>query len=160
MLYVMLINGHAEPAAFAGDFSELRLACARGEAHPDLAIECRGDWKTFEDAQRIAALLNATHCRIVGRTEVKFIATDAGSNVSPRYDVQELPRVGDFVSKGFNGDYYPVGTIKSISAGPAFRKITTEDGSTFWRVKQTGCWREGGTWSMVKGRHDERNPSF
>lgn len=161
MLYVMLIKCPSGIAAFAAEsFGELRTACARGEAHPDLSIECRGDWKSMADAERIAALLNETRKSVGGGTGTKWIATDAGSNVSPRYDIQELPRVGEFVSKGFNGDSYPVGTIKSISAGPAFRRIETHDGSVFWRVKQSGSWRNDGTWYLMPGRHDERNPSF
>ena len=60
---------------------------------------------------------------------------------------------------GFNGDYYPCGTIVKIS--PTLKKITTSDGKEFYRVKQTGSWRLKGTsFYMVKGTHDKRNPSF
>lgn len=111
--------------------------------------ETRNNWRTFEAAQEVAALLGPG-----------FIATDAGSHVSPRYDVQQLPKIGDVVSYGFNGDYYPCGTVTKISAGPNFRRIQTSDGKVFYRVKQTGCWKNAGTWSLVSGYHNERNPSF
>lgn len=92
-----------------------------------MAYENRNDWKTFEQAEAIAKALGAG-----------FIATDAGSHVSPRYDVIELPKVGDDVSYGYNGDYYPCGKVVSISK--TFKKIITSDGSIFYRRKLSGSW--------------------
>lgn len=113
-------------------------------------VENRNDWKTFEAAKHVAAHLKG------------HIATDAGSHVSPRYDVIKLPQVGDKVSYGFNGDCYPCGTIKSISK--SLRLITTEDEGkgrrTFYRVRETGMWRNDGTWCLIPGHVSKLNPSF
>lgn len=114
---------------------------------------CRWDFKTFADAEAMAVRANALHG---GR--LVYIPTDAGSSVSPRYDVQEAPKVGDMVSRGFNGDYYPAGQIVKISK--SLKRIETDTGKVFFRVRQTGSWRNDGTWSMVQGHRKELNPSF
>ena len=118
------------------------------------AFESRWDWHHkdgFETVTKIAKELTEA----TGR---HFIGTDAGSSTAPRYDIVEVPKVGDDVSYAFNGDSYPCGQIKSIS--DSLRLITTTDGSKFYRVRQTGCWRMNGTWSLVAGVHNERNPHF
>lgn len=87
-------------------------------------------------------------------------AVDAGPCVWPRFDVEEAPRVGEKVSYGFNGDYYPDGEIVSVTPG-TLRVVKTSTGNTYYRRKQTGMWlRKGGTWAMVNGHVDVRNPSF
>lgn len=111
------------------------------------SVESRWDWNSFEAAQEVAAALGAG-----------YIATDAGPNVSPRYDVIELPKVGDAVSYGFNGDYYPCGEIVSISK--SLKKITTSTGRAFFRRRLTGSWVNAGTWSLVPGHVNKRNPEF
>lgn len=89
-----------------------------------------------------------------------FTAVDSGPNVWPRFDVVQAPKVGDKVSYGFNGDYYPDGEIVHVTAG-TLRQVKTSTGNTYYRRKQTGSWvQKGGTWSMVQGHIDERNPSF
>lgn len=110
-------------------------------------LETRNDWKTFEDAKEIAALLGD-----------EFVATDAGKNVSPRYDITQIPKVGDKVSQAFNGDHYPAGQIKSISK--SLKLIVTDTGLKFYRVRETGSWRNAGTWFLEAGHHSELNPSF
>jgi hypothetical protein len=111
-------------------------------------IESRSQWKSFEEVEAIAKLLGEG-----------YIATDAGSHVSPRYDVQELPNVGADVSYSFNGDTYPCGKIVKISDG-LHRRIETSDGSVFWRRGRSGSWIKDGTWFLVAGHHYEQNPSF
>lgn len=111
------------------------------------SIETRWDWKTLEAAKEVAAALGP-----------KYIATDAGKNVSPRYDVIELPKIGTKVSKTFNGDHYPCGIIVKISK--SLKCITTDGGEVFYRVRQTGSWRNEGTWFLEEGHHSELNPSF
>lgn len=118
----------------------------------------RGDFDTFEKAEYIADCLNNLNRDKSLRGKDTYIATDAGPCVSPRYDVQRRPQVGDEVSYGFNGDYYPCGTIVKIS--PTLKKITTSSGHTFYRLRQTGSWKMNKTWSLVQGHHDERNPHF
>jgi hypothetical protein len=109
--------------------------------------ETRNDWKTFDKAAEVADVLGT-----------EYIATDAGPNVSPRYDVIKLPKVGDKVSKAFNGDSYPCGVIVKISK--TLKAITTDGGDVFYRVRQTGSWRNQGTWSLVPGHVSKLNPSF
>ena len=71
-----------------------------------------------------------------------------------------LPQIGDEVSMGFNGDYYPRGTITRISK--TYSKITTSVGTVFSRVGPNS-WKQGGkkgAFSLVHGHRDERNPHF
>lgn len=110
-----------------------------------MRVENRNNWSTFEAAKEIATALGP-----------KFIATDAGSHVSPRYDVQELPQIGDKVSYAFNGDYYPCGKIATISK--SLKLITTTKGQKFYRLRETGCWKYNGTWSLVAGHVSRLNP--
>ena len=111
----------------------------------------RNDMKTPADAERIAR----EAYRLTGRW---YLPVDAGEWTSPRYDVIEAPTVGAEVSKGFNGDYYPCGKIVSVSA--TFKKVTTDQGMSFYRRGQSATWLEGGIWVMVSGRKSELNPSF
>lgn len=111
----------------------------------------RWDFKTFADATRIAH--SATQ-----NLGALFVPVDSGPYVSPRYDVLQAPKVGDKVSYGFNGDYYPDGEIVKVS--PKLQ-VTTSTGNVYRRRKQTGTWlRTGGTWALVQGHIDERNPHF
>jgi hypothetical protein len=103
-------------------------------------------------ANRIAAQATV----VTGRLH---IGVDAGASTWPRFDVVEAPKVGDPVSYAFNGDYYPDGYITHITEG-TLRQVKTTTGSTYFRRKQSGSWVKGGTWSMVAGHRNERNPSF
>jgi len=111
----------------------------------------RHDIKSMDDAGKLAQ--SATEA-----TGKLYLPVDAGSGVWPRFDVIEAPAVGDEVSYAFNGDYYPCGTIKSISA--SFRLITTTEGQKFYRRRESACWKYNGVWSLVDGHHSELNPSF
>lgn len=123
-------------------------------ANPDVhnGWENRNDWREMADAECIANQLN----ELAGYT--RFLATDAGEHTSPRYDICEAPKVGAEVSKSFNGDSYPEGTI--VSTSKSFRVIKTSTGLTFYRRRLTGAWINNNTWSLIEGHHDERNPSF
>lgn len=87
------------------------------------------------------------------------IVVDNGPYVCPRFSVIEPPKVGDAVSYAFNGDYYPDGEIVKIS-GKNLRIVTTSNGSKFWRKGNSGRWIKDGTWSLVPGHIDRRNPHF
>ena len=90
-----------------------------------------------------------------------FLPVDRGSWVSPRYTVIEFGfQVGDEVSMGFNGDFYPEGKIAKISND--YRIVTLENGKRFFRTghKLGESWRYDKTWYLVPGIRDERNPSF
>lgn len=123
--------------------------------------ENRNDWHSLEAAQRIADQLN----KAVGQVEAlfgepRYIAIDHGAHVSPRYDVVEAPQVNEPVSYSFNGDSYPDGKIVSITPR-TLRVIKTDTGSVYYRRRNSGIWiKKGGTWSLIKGHHNERNPSF
>lgn len=109
--------------------------------------ENRNDCKTFDEAKEVAAALGSD-----------YIATDAGEWTSPRYDVQKLPQIGGKVSYAFNGDYYPCGVITAISK--SLKIISTSEGRKFYRVRETGSWRNAGTWSLVQGHISKLNPEF
>lgn len=109
------------------------------------------DFNSFAMVNRIA--LQAS--KLTGH---RHLPVDRGSHVSPRYDVIEAPLLGNLVSRGFNGDYYPAGSITKISA--SFRRIETSTGVVFWRVRNTESWRADQTWGMVSGHRSEQNPSF
>lgn len=94
-----------------------------------------------------------TEC--LGRTFLPIDATDAAW---PRYGIIEAPKIGDKVSRSFNGDSYPCGEIIKIT--PTWQ-ITTSTGQKFRRIKNSGGWREAGrSFWMVAGHIDERNPHF
>lgn len=94
----------------------------------------------------------------------EWLPVDRGSHTSPRYDVMVCPKVGDDVSKGFNGDYYPIGKVVAISKAPE-RRVITVDGPRgklrFYRNKLSSGWTQsGGTWGLVKGVVDRYNQEF
>lgn len=111
------------------------------------------DLRSFEEVTTLASYITAM-------TGVLHLPADAGSSTSPRYDIVQAPKVGDPISYGFNGDYYPDGHIARITKN---WMIVSTTGSKYNRGLQgrSGGWRKvGGTWSMVAGHVDERNPSF
>lgn len=111
----------------------------------------RHDIKSVEHAAEIAESAG----KATGKT---YLPVDSGAGVWPRFDVIEAPAVGDDVSYAFNGDYYPCGQIKSISA--SFRVITTTEGQKFYRRRESGNWKYNRTWSLVSGHRSELNPHF
>lgn len=140
MLYVKVVNGL--PVEITKELTEAN----RG----DKSWQNRWDWKSSDEVQRLASYITA----MTGRTHLPSHTP----GTSPSYDVIEAPMVGDPVSYGFNGDYYPCGTIVKITKG---WRVTTSTGKVFNRFKKTAGWRMvGGTWGMVAGHHDERNPHF
>ena len=112
---------------------------------------CRGrDW-TWSFAQEVANAAT-TFMREL------YVAVDSGPNVSPRFDVIKAPRVGDDVSYGFNGDYYPDGKIVKVSKS---LMVTTSTGNVYRRRGKSGSWKmAGGTWSLVPGHRNDKNPCF
>lgn len=106
---------------------------------------------TFQEAEALADELT----EFSGN---KYLGVDRGAHTSPRYSVVEVPQIGEFVSYGFNGDYYPDDVVVRISA--SYRTVTTASGRRYHRRRLTGSWVNNGIWSMVKGHHNERNPSF
>ncbi len=114
----------------------------------------RNDFKTFADAENIANQASAY------LQDGIFLAVDQGSSTWPRYDVIRAPLVGAPVSYGFNGDYYPDGYITKVG-GTNCSRVYTSTGSVYNRRRKSSSWvKRGGTWSLVQGHRDERNPSF
>lgn len=72
--------------------------------------------------------------------------------------IVQLPKIGDCVSRAFNGDYYPAGKVTSISKSG--KVVTTSDGTKFYRVRETSAWRADKTWWMTAGHVSKRNPEF
>lgn len=117
-----------------------------------VSAQCRLDWHTLDQVQELA-----TKCSVNGKT---YMGIDRGDHTSPRYDIIEVPRVGDEVSKSFNGDTYPQGTITHISKAPARRVIQTSTGAKFYRQGLSGRWVQDGTWALIAGHKSEQNPHF
>lgn len=139
MFYIQVVNDL--PVAIAEELTS--------EQHRDKTWQNRWDWKDMETVERLARYVTAMKGK-------PYLAADRGTSTSPRYDVIEAPCVGDPVSYGFNGDYYPCGTITKITKG---WRVTTSEGKVFNRRKDSSSWRMvGGTWGMVAGHIDERNP--
>lgn len=114
-------------------------------------VKSRWDFKSFEEVEALAS-------KVTALTGKQWIGTDASESVSPRYDVQCAPCVGDPVSQSFNGDSYPEGHIVKIS--PTWR-ITTSTGAKFSRRKNSGSWKPAnGYGAMIAGHHNDRNPHF
>ncbi len=134
MLYFKVTRGAKGKALQARVLSE-NEANAR---HTIAEVETRNDWRTFDKAKEVAALLGD-----------KYIAVDYGSHVSPRYDVINMPQVGDAISYGYNGDAYPCGHIKSISESK--KLIVSTEGHKFYRRGQSGTWKYAQTWSLMSG---------
>ena len=112
---------------------------------------CRSDWKTKAEAALVAA--EATIL-----TGERYIATDT-PGTWPQFDVIRAPKVGDEVSYAFNGDYYPDGKIVRVSE--SLRVVTTDSGKKYYRRGSTASWvQTGGTWVLVPGHINKRNPSF
>jgi len=115
---------------------------------------CRCDFQSSEVAEQIA---DAANTRMAGRR--LFTPVDNGPYVSPRFDVVRAPQVGDKVSYAFNGDSYPDGTVTKVST--SLRRVETSTGSVYYRRKSTASWKkQGGTWSLIHGWHNDRNPHF
>jgi len=109
------------------------------------------DFNSLQEAETMAKYVTAFTGEI-------YLASDDGPKVFPRWEIFKAPRVGEEVSRGFNGDYYSCGKIVSITKG---WRVTTDSGARFNRVKQTGSWKEiGGSFFMVPGIINELNPHF
>lgn len=117
----------------------------------DFSWESRWDWKELGRPEAVAESATVL-------TGELYIAIDSGPGHYPRYDVIKAPVVGDKVSYAFNGDYRPDGVIVKVS--PTMKVIETDSGNRYYRRKKTGSWLRGGTWSLILGHIDRRNPEF
>jgi hypothetical protein len=142
MFYVLIENDRAV---------SVTTECPHKIGAYDARYQNRNDWKTMARAEEVAAQLTEA-------TGQLFIATDASASTSPRYDVIEAPKVGEKVSRYFNGDSYPAGEIVKISA--SLKRVETSDGTVFFRRRQSGSWINNGTWGMEHGHNPRLNPSF
>ena len=141
--------------------------CGMGHHPVEFGFKEVSEIFNYQDAELIKAVMEkdgGTYQIIQnGRDQRELLefANDEGtySEPKPNFRVFKMPAVGDKVSFGFNGDWYPCGEIAKISK--TFKKIATNTGEIFWRKGKGKSWmREGGTWSMTKGHYNERNPHF
>lgn len=70
----------------------------------------------------------------------------------------EIPSIGDRISKGFNGDYYPDGVIASIT--PSGKTIVSSEGTTYNWSRKRGNWYSHRTFGLVMGHVSRWNPEF
>jgi hypothetical protein len=129
-----------------------------GNTVVEVSSEYQRDWLDRNDIKSLAhAEQIAFSATALGGP--RYVAVDAGDHCSPRFDVIEAFKVGDEVSYAFNGDYYPDGKIVRMSA--SLRVIHTSGGHTYYRRRQSASWiQTGGTWTLVHGTINRRNPSF
>lgn len=85
-----------------------------------------------------------------------YIMTHVPSYVCKKWQVTRAPHVGDFVSYSFNGDSYPDSEIVKVSK--SLKVVTTKSGKKYYRFRDSSSWRNNGTWWLVQGFHEERNP--
>jgi hypothetical protein len=143
MIYA-LFNEANKVVGIAHSYEEAQRA-----TKPAVRFQSRNDWDTLAEVEAIAAQLSAL-------TGDLYIAYDKSSS-RPRFDLFKAPKIGDEVSMGFNGDYYPCGKIATISK--TMKKIVTDNGTVFYR-RSMARWLNKGTFAMIPGVHDERNPHF
>lgn len=118
----------------------------------------RWDVDSMATAEAIAEALNAKSMR-QGKSANAYTAADSGPSVSPRFDVIRAPQVGDEVSSYFNGDGYPEGKVTRVSV--SLRRVQTSTGAVFYRQGASARWiKAGGTWAMISGHYNDRNPHF
>jgi hypothetical protein len=120
---------------------------------PDFRIQY-DFWKltSYADAEALAVKAREDH------PDLTILPYDYGYGVSPQFGIIQAPAVGDDVSYGFNGDYYPCGKVEKI--GKDYKRIKA-GGEWYYRRKLKPTWiKAGGTWALVRGIHDERNPHF
>lgn len=138
---------------------------------PDIyrKAESRWDWKSYERVVEVAAKLNTDAEAVGALTEQGhvsvYLPVDHGDHTSPRFDIIEAPDLGAYASKSFNGDSYPIGPIvkigKNYSRIYVARESNPDDILVFYRKKQRASWiLSGGTWGLIQGKRNERNPSF
>ena len=140
-MYVKIVKGR--PVDYKHKFNDLECA--------DRQWKGPWDFQSLEEVKGYALYLTA----MVGDL---YVGVDRTSAVSPRYDITRVPKVGDEVSKSFNGDSYPDGVVVKVTKNLT---VITSTGSRYRRYKETSGWRkEGGTWWLLYGHHDERNPHF
>lgn len=108
----------------------------------------RGDWHDYS-AEQMDALAEEVS-EYMGRP---FVAVERDGY--PKNDIVPVPRVGDPISYGFNGDYYPCGRISRVS--PTGKVITSTQGHKFYRRGKTSKWRYNKFWSLVRGHISEWN---
>ena len=111
---------------------------------------------TFESAVKLADDAN----RYSGEYDLAdtYLVADKGHGISPRYDVIAAPKVGNKVSRSFNGDYHPAGEVTKVSA--SFKRVATSDGTVFYRQGASASWVSNGKDAMVGGHHKEQNKEF
>ncbi len=166
-MYYFKLNAALEVVAVSADLPEecRKPGCwARNPADGSFGAGwcSRWDWSDHPVSPRMFAQQLADSASKLGQGP--FMVSDNGPSCSPRFDVVRAPQVGDVVSKGFNGDAYPVGKIASISKGEMkLITVVAEDGRKlkFYRKGERAAWvQTGGTWSLMFGTHNDRNPSF
>lgn len=114
------------------------------------SVEDSCDFKSFDQTKQIAEEVSAL-------TGKQWLACER-DGCSPRFTIIQAPQIGDKVSSGFNGDYYPEGEIIKIT--PTFR-VTTSTGKQFNRSKNSCGWiAKGGTFFMVAGHVSRQNLEF
>lgn len=150
--------------------TENHAAALEHAARLDYYVIDRNSIKSQLQAATLASACNGDLRDSSWSSPNQYVWVDQGNHHYPRYDVVRAPQVGDEVSYGFNGDYYPCGKVtrvsdfKALGNGVSCRRVEAqeENGSVhvFWRAGNTSSWKKDRTWSLVRGHRNERNPCF
>lgn len=143
-MYYVIFDTITKPVQVTDEYKVAEAARKEGKI-----TKSRNDLGCMAEAKAMA--LHATEL-----TGDKFVPVDNGEHHHPRYDFVRAPKVGDEVSYAFNGDYYPAGKVARVS--DSLRVVTLEGGRKFYRRRETGSWLNNGTWSLVQGHVEARNP--
>lgn len=153
VLQHVVVEGDEEMELPAGHSTYRKLAVKFGHDRVE-SENCRHhNWERVVYLAQAATSIYAMR----GKQDV-FLPVDHGTNSSSRFSVCVAPKIGSPVSRGYNGDYTPEGEITKISK--SYRRVETSTGCVFYRKHKTATWKASGTWSMVGGHHNDRNPSF
>jgi len=104
-------------------------------------------------------LATAAAIELTNSTGAEHIAYKTSYACDP-FVAGRLPQIGDKVSMGFNGDYYPEGEIVKIHKN--HKRVITSTGREFTRVGDMR-WKQGGkngAFSMIEGHISKMNPHF
>lgn len=108
-------------------------------------------WHDFDNLEIVEKVAESA-TKLTGEL---YIPINNGIYTSKTFDVIKAPYIGEPVSKEINGDLRPCGYIKTISK--SLKKITTTEGYTFYRKKQTGQWLYAKYFSLISGHITEFN---
>lgn len=157
--YFLIENGKIVEELSSDEVTTRYKEFCKGKSYEDLIpwdfykhYKHTSDIETEEDVLNFVSMYD----EFKGEKDTLMIISSTNIRGVTTFKVHVKPKIGDKVSYAFNGDCTPCGEIEKIS--PTMKKITTTTGHTFYNKKGTASWVMHGTWYMVNGHYEERNP--